>query len=71
MTNDATRCEMYQAESQNVKSRFACVLPQGYITENLNEDDPIIPITQAECEVGVHTMNKIGLGWGEVGEHFT
>ena len=51
MTNDASRCEMYQAESQNVKSRFACVLPSGYIQENLNEDDPIIPITQAECEV--------------------
>ena len=54
MTNDASRCEMYQEESQNVKSRFACVLPNGYIQENLNEDDPIIPITQAECEVRPH-----------------
>ncbi|XP_072025682.1 protein DD3-3-like [Amphiura filiformis] len=50
MTNDASRCEYYQAESANVKSRYACVLPQGYIQENINEDDPIIPITQPECE---------------------
>ena len=52
-TNDASRCPYYQSESQNIKSRFACVLPPNFLTrEKIRSDDPIIPNTQEECEVG-------------------
>ena len=52
-TNDASRCPYYQAESANVKSRFACVLPEGYINENRNRGRvrAIIPNEREECEV--------------------
>lgn len=50
MTTEPERCEYYQAESANVKARSACTLPAGFIRENINNDDPFIPITQVECE---------------------
>ncbi len=52
-TTNVTRCPYYLAESENVKSRFACVLPTDYINqENSNRgNNYIIPITQEECEV--------------------
>ncbi len=57
-TTDVTRCPYYIAESENVKSRFACILPNGYINEELNgNNNPrnyIIPINQKECEVYLH-----------------
>ena len=53
LTNDVMRCRQYQRESENVNSRFACVLPDGYIAENfnLNRNRYAIPITKEECEV--------------------
>ena len=53
LTTDVTRCVLYQAESENVKSRYACILPSGYLTENAGNArrNPVIPITQDECEV--------------------
>ena len=51
-TNDATRCVYYQAESENVKSRFACVLPSGVLTPDIVRSDQVhIPNTQEACEV--------------------
>jgi hypothetical protein len=53
-TNDASRCPYYQSESQNIKSRFACVLPPNFLTrEKIRSDNPIIPNTQEECEAVV------------------
>ena len=51
-TNDASRCRYYQQESANVKSRFACVLPQGYINRNINRRrTAVIPNEKEACEV--------------------
>ncbi|XP_071484250.1 protein DD3-3-like [Diadema antillarum] len=52
LTNDPTRCEYYQTESQNVKSRWACDLPFSYLQENINanRNNPVIPNTKEECE---------------------
>lgn len=51
-TNDVTRCPYYQEESQNVKSRSACVLPEDYINRMKNaniRNTFVIPITPNEC----------------------
>ena len=51
-TNDASRCSYYQQESANVKSRFACVLPEGYINQYINQRRTArIPNERKECEV--------------------
>ena len=46
---------MYQAESANVKSRYACVMPEAYILQNINVAGSgyRIPNTQEECEVSI------------------
>lgn len=48
-TNNASRCNYYRQESANVKSRFSCVLPEGFINENLRSRNPVIPNTEEEC----------------------
>ncbi|XP_801877.1 protein DD3-3 [Strongylocentrotus purpuratus] len=60
-TNDAERCEYYQTESQNVKSRWACDLPFSYLQENrnANRNRPVIPITKEACEA-VEIENAAG-----------
>ena len=51
-TNDASRCTYYQRESANVKSRFACVVPEGYINQNINRRRTArIPNEREACEV--------------------
>ena len=50
MTNDPTRCEMYRRESENVKGRFACVLPSDY-TWVMKWKTYTIPNTREDCEV--------------------
>ena len=54
MTNDVERCDYYKAESQNVKPRYACVLPED-IRKKLKKDKKnrrkVIPITKEDCEV--------------------
>ncbi|XP_070559546.1 protein DD3-3-like [Ptychodera flava] len=50
MTNNARRCPFYEEESENVKSRWACQVPQGYIDENINSNQPIIPTNKEDCE---------------------
>jgi len=49
LTNDAQRCKAFQAESQNVKSRWMCVPPDAWIQKRW-EQEGVIPITKAECE---------------------
>ncbi|XP_065192405.1 protein DD3-3-like [Sycon ciliatum] len=53
MTNDTRRCPYYQQESQNVKSRFSCIVPSPYFQYNREcrgGNRYIIPITREECE---------------------
>ena len=51
-TNNASRCSVYQEESQNVKSRFACVLPSGSLSIlDVRRNRAVIPSTQEGCEV--------------------
>lgn len=61
LTNDPERCEYYQTESQNVKSRWACELPFSYLQENINanRNRPVIPNNQADCEA-VEIENAAG-----------
>ena len=50
MTNDVKRCPYYQEESQNVKSRWACVTPPQY-TKHMKMRRMVIPIDKESCEV--------------------
>ncbi|XP_077997419.1 protein DD3-3-like isoform X2 [Glandiceps talaboti] len=50
MTNDARRCPYYQEESANVKSKWACVVPKGYLEANIDSNEAIIPIRKRDCE---------------------
>jgi len=59
MTNNVSRCDYYKKESQNVKSRFRCVLPPGYMEYLKSRGDnrggtQYIPINQADCEKLTH-----------------
>ncbi|XP_057297072.1 protein DD3-3-like isoform X2 [Hydractinia symbiolongicarpus] len=55
LTNNVTHCEKYQSESQNVKDKYSCVPPEGYIdflvkARGPKKDRKPIPITKEECE---------------------
>ena len=51
-TNDTSRCEYYQQESENVKGRWYCHVSDEFLSENYdpNTEDPIIPINEADCD---------------------
>jgi len=49
LTNQGTRCAAYQAESQNVKDKFYCQAPSGYLKAKSGQTG-VVPITQAACE---------------------
>lgn len=52
MTNDMSRCPEYQAQSQNVASKWTCVPPAGYLrARNSGGNGPLLPITKEKCEV--------------------
>ena len=51
LTNDVSRCEYYREESQNVKSRWACIIPSGLFQRNVRTNNPVIPNNQEDCEV--------------------
>ncbi len=69
LTNDPTRCDAYKAESQNVKSRFYCQVPEVYWTLFPNPGQRIIPITQEACEamkmVDPTTEQEVAAKWTE------
>ncbi|XP_065666259.1 protein DD3-3 isoform X3 [Hydra vulgaris] len=51
MTNDKSRCEFYKSESENVKSRFICQPPDGYMDALKNwKAWTYLPITKENCE---------------------
>ncbi|KJE92614.1 hypothetical protein CAOG_03538 [Capsaspora owczarzaki ATCC 30864] len=51
LTNDATMCPYYTAQSQNVKSRWYCAAPQAFINDRASRNqEGFIPITKAQCE---------------------
>ena len=79
MTNNVERCELYERESQNVKSRFACILPEEMrkkLKEERRNRRKTIPISKEKCEVIivltlkrfsfklVHVQNFFFLGGG-------
>ncbi|KAK2182718.1 hypothetical protein NP493_340g02084 [Ridgeia piscesae] len=49
MTNDAKRCAYYEAESENVKGRWACVVPPEVIQQGAAKG-LTIPNNQADCQ---------------------
>jgi len=52
MTNDAKRCAYYEAESENVKGRWACVVPPEVIQQGAAKG-LTIPNNQADCQVSL------------------
>jgi len=55
LTNDVSRCDYYKKESQNVKSRWACEVPETYLyhirgKHKWKKANAIIPINKADCE---------------------
>lgn len=52
MTNNVSKCEMYQQESQNTKSRFLCTPVSGYIEGMVNRRirPKLLPTNKEECE---------------------
>ena len=60
MTNQGSRCAAYQAESQNVKARYQCVISSLTAAQQqaASQGNPYIPITTSECVSagGVWTM---------------
>lgn len=60
LTNDPKKCDFYKNESENVKSRFSCIVPSEY--------NGIIPNSKIECEKLVLGKNKTG-EWKESPPH--
>ncbi|MCP5827068.1 hypothetical protein NL337_26960, partial [Klebsiella pneumoniae] len=51
LTNDASRCAAYQAESQNVKAKHYCLVPDALREYHIKKGtEGWIPITQNACE---------------------
>ena len=69
MTNDATRCPYYISESQNVKSRWECVVPKNLTEKFYGRFD--IPNNKADCEAFRYpkTENGIKATWTEIKSH--
>ena len=60
LTNQPARCAAYQAESQNVKARYQCVISTLTAAQQqaASQGNPYIPITENQCVTagGVWTM---------------
>ena len=50
LTNDATRCPYYERESENVKGRHECILPEGYLRSE-NYLNYVLPNNEKDCLV--------------------
>lgn len=50
LTNDVSRCKMYQSESENVKGRWACKVAREYL-KKMNWRNYKIPNNREDCEV--------------------
>ena len=51
MTNNVSKCSYYKAESENVKSRWACDVPKGFLSCNPFKQIREVPDNKEECEV--------------------
>lgn len=49
LTNDVSRCKMYQSQSENVKGRWACELTKEYL-KKMNWRNYKIPNNREDCE---------------------
>jgi len=62
-TKDTDKCQEYVAESENVKSRWECVVPDQIMIDNYGENRnnwiARIPIDQEECEA-LHAVDGQG-----------
>jgi len=59
LTNQPARCAAYQAESQNVKSRWTCKLPTPMLAQYIEQNRrAFIPVTQEKCEQIVYTNDN-------------
>lgn len=58
LTNDATRCPHYKAESANVKPRFGCVMSSDFLVKNFPRIT--LPNTKEACEVGQGQVVQLG-----------
>ena len=52
-----SQCNDYKSESQNVKSRFACVVSDANLLKYGNNKLQL-PITKAECDVSLASLGK-------------
>lgn len=51
LTNDPQRCDAYKAESQNVKAKYYCSVPDAMLADKIRANaQGWIPITQNACE---------------------
>jgi len=72
MTNDLSRCDYYKQESQNVKPRYKCIPPPGYleflVTKGVtNPNVKYIPINEDDCKK-LSFMGKSGQ-WTQIPAH--
>jgi len=51
-TDDTSRCEYYEEESENIKGRWYCDVSDDFLNDNYNPGnrDAIIPINKEDCE---------------------
>lgn len=71
MTNNVSRCQYYQTESQNVKSRWACVLPLETI-EQYAQKGLVLPNNKEACEAfrwPANNPNGTQAEWREFPSH--
>lgn len=67
MTNDLSRCDYYKQESQNVKPRYKCIPPPGYleflVTKGVtNPNVKYIPINEDDCKVRIDLYEFLNFG---------
>ena len=51
MTTDVRKCEYYEKQSENVKGRGICEVPNEMLLHYNTDDDIVIPNTKEECNV--------------------
>lgn len=69
LTNNASRCPFYQAESQNVKSRWRCVVPDVALLVGATAGNVMIPNNEADCRAfrfPAGSANGLQAVWQEV-----
>lgn len=70
-TNQAGRCDAYKAESENVKGRWYCDVPEE-VRNDANFDNDPIPITEDECiswQVTTAQGNVTSAEWVQAAAH--